>query len=56
MHVTYINYELCKTILQATINFDVQYQTDDLLCGKVVRVPGYRSRGPGSISGTTKIF
>jgi hypothetical protein len=23
----------------------------DLLCGLVVRVPGYRSRGPGSIPG-----
>jgi hypothetical protein len=26
----------------------------DRLCGLVVRVPGYRSRGPGSIPGTTK--
>jgi hypothetical protein len=26
----------------------------DRLCGLVVRVLGYRSRGPGSISGTTK--
>jgi hypothetical protein len=25
----------------------------DLLCGLVVRVPGYRFRGPGSISGAT---
>jgi hypothetical protein len=25
----------------------------DRLCGLVVRVPGYRSRGPGSISGAT---
>jgi hypothetical protein len=24
----------------------------DCLCGIVVRVPGYRSRGPGSIPGT----
>jgi hypothetical protein len=24
------------------------------LCGPVVRVPGYRSRGPGSIHGTTR--
>jgi hypothetical protein len=28
----------------------------DRLCGLVVRVPGYRSRGPGSISGTTKFY
>jgi hypothetical protein len=26
----------------------------DLLCGIVVRGPGYRPRGPGSISGTTR--
>jgi hypothetical protein len=26
----------------------------DRLCGLVVRVPGYRSRGPGSISGATR--
>jgi hypothetical protein len=26
----------------------------DRLCGLVVRVPGYRSRGPGSILGTTR--
>jgi hypothetical protein len=25
----------------------------DRLCGLVVRVPGYRSRGPGSIPGAT---
>jgi hypothetical protein len=28
--------------------------TGDHLCGLVVRVPEYRSRGPGSISGTTR--
>jgi hypothetical protein len=27
---------------------------NDRLCGLVVRVPGYRSRGPGSISGATR--
>jgi hypothetical protein len=26
----------------------------DRLCGLVVRVPGYRSGGPGSIPGTTR--
>jgi hypothetical protein len=26
----------------------------DRLCGLVVRVPNYRSRGPGSIPGTTR--
>jgi hypothetical protein len=28
----------------------------DRFCGLVVRVPGYRSRGPGSISGATRFF
>jgi hypothetical protein len=27
---------------------------NDLLCGLVARVPGYRSRGPGSIPGDTR--
>jgi hypothetical protein len=27
---------------------------EDCLCGLVVGVPGYRSRGPGSIPGATK--
>jgi hypothetical protein len=26
----------------------------DRLCGLVVRVPGYRSRGPGSVPGTAR--
>jgi hypothetical protein len=29
---------------------------EDCLCGLVVRVPGYRSRGPGSIPGTAVFF
>jgi hypothetical protein len=28
----------------------------DRLCGPMVRVPGYRSRGPGSIPGATRFF
>jgi hypothetical protein len=28
--------------------------TIDRLCGLVVRVPGYRSRGPGSIAGANR--
>jgi hypothetical protein len=28
--------------------------TIDRLCGLVLRVPGYRSRGPGSIAGATR--
>jgi hypothetical protein len=30
------------------------FAPDDRLCGLVVRVPGYRSRGPGLIPGATK--
>jgi hypothetical protein len=30
------------------------YYILDHLCGLVVRVPGYKSRGPGSISGATR--
>jgi hypothetical protein len=33
---------------------DVMSNMADRLCGLVVRVPGYRSRGPGSIPGSTK--
>jgi hypothetical protein len=28
----------------------------DRLCGLVVKVPGYRFRGPGSIPGATNFF
>jgi hypothetical protein len=28
--------------------------TEDRLCGLVVRVPGYRSRGPGAIPGAIR--
>jgi hypothetical protein len=30
------------------------YVEGDRLCGLVVRVPGYRSRGPGSIPDATR--
>jgi hypothetical protein len=29
--------------------------TIDRLCGLVVRIPGYKSRDPGSIPGTTRL-
>jgi hypothetical protein len=32
----------------------VSYVYVDRLCGLVVRVPGYKSRGPGSNSGSAK--
>jgi hypothetical protein len=34
--------------------YDVCFVYRDRLCGLVVRVLGYRSRGPGSIPGTTR--
>jgi hypothetical protein len=36
-----------------SINTASQAQSDRL-CGLVVRIPGYTSRGPGSIPGATK--
>jgi hypothetical protein len=33
-----------------------RYTTSDRRCGLVVRVSGYRSRGPGSIPGATRFF
>jgi hypothetical protein len=32
----------------------VIFRLVDRLCGLLVRVPGYRSRGPGSIPGATR--
>jgi hypothetical protein len=34
---------------------DSGLEKQDHLCGLVVRVPGYRSRGPGSIPGATRL-
>jgi hypothetical protein len=36
------------------ILFYVVGEVSDHLCGLVVRVPGYRSRAPGSIPGATR--
>jgi hypothetical protein len=41
-----------KFRMKALIN-EVYITHSDRLCGLVVRVLGYRSRGPGSISGAT---
>jgi hypothetical protein len=53
--VTYkLNNEIINHIIQfkyvmELLRFVVNSEYDDRLCGLVVRVPGYRSRGPGSI-------
>jgi hypothetical protein len=36
------------------IKFSHQYHEMDRLCGLVVRVPRFKSRGPGSIPGATR--
>jgi hypothetical protein len=40
---------------QLLLHYVLLYRVNDHLCGLVVRVFGYRSGGPGSISGTTRI-
>jgi hypothetical protein len=42
-------------ILEDTGNFWMIEETDDRLCGLAVRVPGYKSRHPGSIPGATRL-
>jgi hypothetical protein len=37
------------------VPLDINLSDLDRLCGLMVRVPGYRSRGPGSIPGETRI-
>jgi hypothetical protein len=39
-----------------SVTFSPQVNYTDRLCGLVVRVPGYRSRGPGSDSRRYQIF
>jgi hypothetical protein len=34
-------------IVLAVVTFRAAYETNDRLCGLVVRVPGYRRKGPG---------
>jgi hypothetical protein len=41
-----------NVISYAKIHYHIHFS--DRLCGLVVRVPGYRSGGPGSILGTTR--
>jgi hypothetical protein len=41
-------------VLNEIFNFVIIFYHSDRLCGLVVRVRDYRSRGPGSIPGTTR--
>jgi hypothetical protein len=42
--------------LLVPIYYEVRETVNDRLCGLVVRVPGSRSRGPGSIPDTARFF
>jgi hypothetical protein len=43
-----------KVMFKNNIKLEIRYAIiNDRLCGLVVRVPGYRSRGPGSILSTS---
>jgi hypothetical protein len=44
------------TVLYQLQNLNEVYWDVDRLCGLVVRVPGYRSRSPGSIPGATRFY
>jgi hypothetical protein len=41
-------------LVRTVLKFCEVFRNADRLCGLVVRVPGYRSRGPGSILGATR--
>jgi hypothetical protein len=43
-----------QIVLKTLLKFPILIAIEDRLCGLVVRVLGYRSRGPGSIPGTTQ--
>jgi hypothetical protein len=45
---------LCQNKIQIYFLFVILLALIDRLCGLVVRVLGYRSRGPGSIPGSTR--
>jgi hypothetical protein len=46
----------CKTCSYRRYNYITLRCILDRLCGLVVRVPGYRSRGPCSIPGATRFY
>jgi hypothetical protein len=62
LEVSYIDDILCvgdlsditTSILRSSGQFEREISLCDRLCGLAVRVPGYRSIGPGSIPGATR--
>jgi hypothetical protein len=47
--------KLIHILCEVIFFFDFLCHIRDRLCGLVVRVPAYRSRGPGLIPGATRI-
>jgi hypothetical protein len=51
----FLLYRHLKCLMQTKVSFRKKCSFNkDRPCGLVVRVPDYRSRGPGSIPGTTR--
>jgi hypothetical protein len=50
----YKDIQVIDHVLKYLAHFYFAVQFTDRLCGLVVRVPGYRSRGAGSIPGATR--
>jgi hypothetical protein len=45
----YIFYDIIPDLMLYHVTYTKMYGSADRLCGLAVRVPGYRSRGPGTI-------
>jgi hypothetical protein len=54
MNSTYYIQQIISVLIPRNCTLTAVYLFGDRLCGLVVRVPGYRSRGSGSISGATR--
>jgi hypothetical protein len=62
LEIIAVSFENCMEHTNALCGHNAEFSNikacasydNDRLCGLVVRVLGYRSRGPGSIPGTTK--
>jgi hypothetical protein len=53
-HNGHVKSAICHYDLMSRNNYSFKIVAEDRLCGLVVRVPGCRSRGLGSISGATR--
>jgi hypothetical protein len=47
---------LSALLANSALTPETLFSISDIHCGLVVRVPDYRSRGPGSIPGSTRFF